>query len=436
MIVQVVGQVLRHALGQGGDQHPLAPAHHGVDFAEQVFHLGRGWAHDDLRVDQPGGPHHLLHHLASKLRFVRARGGGDEQGLRAHALPLVEAQRPVVERRRQAEAVFHQGFLAGAVALVHAADLRNRDVGFVDHQQGVLGQVVEQRRRRLARLPAGQVAGVVLDPRAVAELGDHLQVEAGALLQTLRLHELVVLSQVRQALAQLVLDVIKDAQNAFPRRHVVGLGKHREARHPVDDLAGEGIECREVLDFIVEQLHPHRQRLRLRREDVHHVAPHPVGAALKGHVVARVLQFRQPREDVALVHPIAPVEVQHHAQVGLRVAQAVDGRDGSDDQGVAPLKERLGGRQPHLLDVGVDRGVLLDVGVRGGHIGFRLVVVVVGDEVLHRVVGKELAELPVKLGGQGFVRRQHQRRPIHRGHHVGDSEGLAGAGDAEQRLVA
>ena len=309
-------------------------------------------------------------------------------------------------------------------------------MGFIDHQQGVLGQVVEQRRRRLARLPARQVAGVVLDPRAVTELGDHLEVEAGALLQALRLHELVVLRQMRQAFAQFVLDVIKHAQNAFPRRHVMGLREHRKAWHPVDDFAGEGIKRREVLDFIVEQLHPHRLRFRFRGKDVHHVAAHPVGAALKGHVVARVLQFRQPREDVALIDTVAPVEVQHHAQVGLRVAQAVDGGDRGNDQGVTPLKERLGGRQPHLLDVGVNRGILLDVGVRGGHIGLGLVIVVVGDEVLHRVVGKELAELSVELGGQGLVRRQHQRRPIHRRHHVGDGKGLARAGDAKQGLVA
>ena len=78
-------------------------------------------------------------------------------------LELLEAQRPVVQGRGQAEAVLHQGLLAGAVAPVHAADLGHGDVGLVDDQQEVLGEVVEQGGGRLARGPAGEVAGVVLD---------------------------------------------------------------------------------------------------------------------------------------------------------------------------------------------------------------------------------------------------------------------------------
>ena len=100
-----------------------------------------------------------------------------------------------------------------------------------------------------------------------------------------------------------------------------------------------------------------------------------------------------------------------------------------------PLEQRLGRREPHLLDVLVDRGVLLDVGVGRRHVGLGLVVVVVGDEVLDRVVREELPELAVELRGQRLVVRQHQRRPLHALDHVGDGEGLAGAGDAEQRLV-
>jgi hypothetical protein len=54
-------------------------------------------------------------------------------------LELLEAQRPVVQGRGQAEAVLHQGFLARAVALVHAAELGNGDMALVDHQQGIIG---------------------------------------------------------------------------------------------------------------------------------------------------------------------------------------------------------------------------------------------------------------------------------------------------------
>ena len=83
----------------------------------------------------------------------------------------------------------------------------------------------------------------------------------------------------------------------------------------------------------------------------------------------------------------------------------------------------------------VDRRILLDEGIGGWHIGFGLVVVVVGNEVLHRVVGEERLELAVELRRQGFVWRQHQGRAVGLGDHIGDAEGLARTGHPKQRLV-
>ena len=70
-----------------------------------------------------------------------------------------------------------------------------------------------------------------------------------------------------------------------------------------------------------------------------------------------------------------------------------------------------------------------------GDIGLRLVVVVVGHEVLHRVVGKELLELLTQLGGQGLVVGQDQRRALDGLNDLGHRIGLAGAGDAQQHLL-
>ena len=59
------------------------------------------------------------------------------------------------------------------------------DVGFVDEEEEVAGNVVEQGRRRLAGQASGEVARVVLDAVAVADGLDHLEIEAGALVDAL-----------------------------------------------------------------------------------------------------------------------------------------------------------------------------------------------------------------------------------------------------------
>ena len=67
VIRQVFGQILRHPLGEGGDQHPLLHRHPFADLGEQVVHLGSDRTHLDLGVEQAGGAYHLLHHVAAGL---------------------------------------------------------------------------------------------------------------------------------------------------------------------------------------------------------------------------------------------------------------------------------------------------------------------------------------------------------------------------------
>jgi hypothetical protein len=196
---QVVGELLGHALGQRGDQHALVLLHAVADLFQHIVHLVLCRPHFHLGVDQAGGPHQLLHHLAGVLLLVVGRRRGDEHRLAHLGLELGELQRPVVERARQPEAVLHQHFLACAVAVEHAAQLADQHVAFVQEHQRVLGQVVHQRRRRVAGPGARQVARVVLDALAVAHLLQHLQVEAGALFQALRLHQLAALHQLIEA---------------------------------------------------------------------------------------------------------------------------------------------------------------------------------------------------------------------------------------------
>ena len=157
---------------------------------------------------------------------------------------------------------------------------------------------------------------------------------------------------------------------------------------------------------------------------------------MKFCVAAPVVQGDQVGQQLALRQRLAGLHGEGHGRVGLDRADAVDARHGGDDDDVVALQQRAGGGVAHAVDLLVDRRFLLDVGVGARHVGFGLVVVVVGDEILDRVVGEEALELAVELGGQRLVGGQHQGRALGGLDHLGHGEGLAGAGDAEQHLVA
>ena len=397
-------------------------------------HLRPGRGDLDLRVQQPGGPDHLLDDLAAGLlQLVRPGRGRDVDHLLDPRLPFLEPQRPVVQRAGQAEAVLDQRHLAVVVAGVHPADLRHGDVRLVDEQQEVVGKEAEQRVGRRARRPAGKRPAVVLDARAVAHLLQHLDVEPRAGAQPLGLQQLALVLELLQPLVQLLADLVDRRCDPLLGQHEV-LGRIDE--HPLlafDHFAARGIDDRKLLDLVAPELDAEGELL-VGRPDLDAVAAHAELARLKLDVVPLVLDVDQLGQHLVAVDRLADLQADHHRPVVLGRAQAVDARDAGHDDHVAAAHQRAGGGQPQPVDLLVDRGVLLDVDVALRDVGLGLVVVVVADEVVDRVVRKELLELAVELGGQRLVVRHDQRRPLHGLDHVGHRERLARAGHAHQHL--
>ena len=232
-------------------------------------------------------------------------------------------------------------------------------------------------------------------------------------------------AQLLQTFLEFGLDALHRLQHPVAGRDVMALGIDGDARQLAGHLAGEGIEQADGLDLLVEQFHPHRLGVGIRRIDVDDLTAHPVGSAAQFHVVAAVLQLGETAQQLALIDEFAPGQMQHHAEVGLGVTQTVDARHRGNDHYVAPLHQRLGGGESHLLDMLVDGGILLDIGIRGRHIGLRLIIVIIRNEVFHGVVREELPHLAVELGRQGLVGGQDQGRSLHLQDDIGDGEGLA-----------
>ena len=89
-----------------------------------------------------------------------------------------------------------------------------------------------------------------------------------------------------------------------------------------------------------------------------------------------------------------------------------------------------------LLHLLVDRGILLDIGIGLRHIGLRLVVVVVGDEVDDGVVREELLHLACHLRRKRLVRLHDERGLVHGLDRLCHRERLARSRDAQKRLIA
>ena len=191
-----------------------------------------------------------------------------------HAFELVVLERPVVEGRGQAETVLDEGDLSRPVAAVHGAHLGHRDVALVDHQQEVVREVVEQAEGALPGLAPVEVAAVVLDATAEAQLPHHLEVVRGALLQPLAFDEPALLVEPLDLLDHVLLD-LPDAllQGVFAGDEEVG-------RIDAERLKGVqggpvfGVNGLDALDLVAPEVNADRV-VGIGQEDIDHVAIDP-----------------------------------------------------------------------------------------------------------------------------------------------------------------
>ena len=171
------------------------------------------------------------------------------------------------------------------------------------------------------------------------------------------------------------------------------------------------------------------------RIDFDHVAADAERAAAE-IFAALVLNLDQLAQDRFARDGLALLEHQQHAVIRFGRAEAVDAGDGGDDDDVAALEQGARGAHAQLVELVVDGGFFFDVGVAGRNVGFRLVVIVVADEIFDRVIGEEGLELVEELRGEGLIVRQDDGGAIDVLDDLGHREGLARAGDAEQHLMA
>lgn len=162
---------------------------------------------------------------------------------------------------------------------------------------------------------------------------------------------------------------------------------------------------------------------------------HAEGAALKLDVASVVFEFRPTAHQLVALHRHAGAEGDHHALVFGGIAHGIDARDRSDDDHIPPLAQRRRRAVAQTLDLLVDGGILFDIGVGRGDVGFRLIIIIVRDEILHRAVRKKLAELGAQLRGQRLVVGDDQRGALYALDDGSHRVGFARTGDAQQHLA-
>ena len=118
------------------------------------------------------------------------------------------------------------------------------------------------------------------------------------------------------------------------------------------------------------------------------------------------------------------------------VAHTVDATHRGHHDDVASARKQCCDRaEAQTVDFLIDLQVFLNVFVRRRDVGFRLIIVVIRHEIVHRVFGEKTLELAVELGSERLVVRQNERRLACALNDVRHGESFTRAGHTKQRLI-
>ena len=185
-LAHILCQIFCHALRQCRNQYFMVICRLLIDLADQIIDLTLHRSNRNLRIKKSRRSDDLLHTHQLMLLLIHIRCSRNKKHLIDLALKFFKIERSIVQCGRQAKAIIHQSLLAGTVARVHAADLRNGNVRLVHDDQKVIREIVDQCLRHLPLRTSGKMPRIVLDPAAESRLLHHLYVKIGALRDTLR----------------------------------------------------------------------------------------------------------------------------------------------------------------------------------------------------------------------------------------------------------
>ena len=211
--------------------------------------------------------------------------------------------------------------------------------------------------------------------------------------------------------------------------------KQRDAFEALVDGTAQGIDQGNLFDHVSEKVNPQGLGFFVRRKYFNPIAPYSKAAAVEVNIIAFIMHGNQVCQELITTHFCVDRDLQSHAKVILRRAEAkYTGNTGHNDH-IRPGEDRTRCRMAQLVDHFVNGSIFLDVCITGGNIRFRLVVVIITDEIFNRVIREKCFEFIVQLGRQGFIGCQDQGRSGHRRDHMGHCEGFTGSGNTQQHMV-
>ena len=124
-----------------------------------------------------------------------------------------------------------------------------------------------------------------------------------------------------------------------------------------------------------------------------------------------------------------------HVTIRLNCPDTINTRNRRDNDHIFAFEQRTRSSMTHSIDLFINRGFFFDIGIGAGNIRFRLVVVVVGNEIFDGIIGKKSLHLTIELCGKRLIGSKDERRSLDLCDDMSHGKGFTRPCNTEEYLI-
>ena len=270
-------------------------------------------------------------------------------------------------------------------------------MAFVNDGEEIVGEIVQQAERSHPGTTSVKVPRIVLDAGAVAHLTHHLHVVGYTLVQPFGFGKTVLAGKGSHLGFTVEVNLTHRCLHAFLGGHEDVGGENLEAFHVLGGHLGIAVKNLDAFDFVAPKDDSQHDVL-VAQEHIDSVALDAECAHSQLGVAARIQGVHQTVKQIIAPDLVAYLEFDGIGSNVLGVTHTIQARHARHHHNIAtPRQQCRHRRETQALYLVVDGEVFFDILVGRGDIGLRLVVVIVGNEVVDRIFWKKTLELGIDL---------------------------------------
>ncbi len=174
-------------------------------------------------------------------------------------------------------------------------------------------------------------------------------------------------------------------------------GKDIEVPHLLPHRPGIPVDLGDAVYLVAKEFDPD-DIVEIPGDEVDGISFYPEPSRHEFDLIPLVEARNQVLDHLLSRDGIPHLQLKPHVPVVFGPAETIDAGDRGYHDHIRSREDRCGRREAHHLELRVDLGIFLNILVLCREVGLRLVIVIVGDEVLHAIIGEELPELIPESG--------------------------------------